>query len=91
LRRVRGLRIPPRRGAYGGATSFNFFSIKIPLKAVYLKKKFTTKANKSKKEEKNEALYRNLFALFSLIDCVAVFFAVKKFYGSSLAQFGGVY
>jgi hypothetical protein len=35
-------------------------------------------------------LNKNLFTLFSLIDRVAVFLAVKKFCGSSLEPWGGV-
>jgi hypothetical protein len=45
--------------------SFTFFSVKILLKAAHLKKKFTTKANKSKKEEKKGLENKNFFAFFA--------------------------
>jgi hypothetical protein len=40
----------------------------------------TAKSNKSKKEEKKGPKNKNLFDLFSLIDRIAVFFAVNLFF-----------
>jgi hypothetical protein len=49
------------------ATSFNFFSVKIPLKEASLEEKIHHKVEKvDKKGRENEALYRNLFGFFDL-------------------------
>jgi hypothetical protein len=63
------------------AASGNFFSVTIPLKAVCLEEKIHHEVEKVEEGRENEALYRNLCDFFSssLIDRVAVFFAVKKF------------
>jgi hypothetical protein len=49
------------------ATSFNFFSVKIPLKEASLEEKIHHEVEKVDEEgRENEALYRNLFDFFDL-------------------------
>jgi hypothetical protein len=49
------------------ATSFNFFSVKIPLKTVCLEEKIHHEVKKVEEERENKALYRNLFDLFDFV------------------------
>jgi hypothetical protein len=61
-------RIPTQSyGLKSRATALTFFDVKIPLQAVYFEEKIHRKVAKVKKGRENEALYRNLFALFAFV------------------------